>query len=191
MNSVLHTIRKSINSSAYRTRKSMAKIYADADYGEHPISAAINLHRPLKKSSTVGSFHYKPAPPGPASFRHIDGSEDGRSDSMRTRRWPIIPTIASLWRAGSGSDAHQPRHADAIHGASQHGHQTGASKHFLAGESEHGSPGKLKHDLSKSVLSHDEHVCCRTHHTPPPPTRQRTHTMSMRIVDTWGRRLKC
>jgi hypothetical protein len=113
VNSVLHTIRKSMDSNSYRTRKSMSKIYADADDGENPIAAAFNPGRPLQKqSSTMGTFYYKPASPTPASFRNANGS---------------------------GSD----------------------------GGTQHSAPGKLKHDLSKSVLSQDEQVRGRTRRSPP------------------------
>jgi len=173
VNSVLHTIRKSMDSNSYWTRKSMSKIYADADDGENPIAAAFNPDRPLQKqSSTVGTFYYKPASPTPASFRNANGSADALSELSASRRGS---TFASLF--GARSDSSKSRNADtltggSLHWGSQHGYQLGDSQRDLGSTSMHGgsqrdSPGKPKHDLSKSVLSHDEHVRGRTHHSCP------------------------
>ena len=173
VNSVLHTIRKSMNSNSYWTRKSMSKIYADADDGENPIAAAFNPNRPLQKqSSTVGTFHYQPASPTPASFRNVNGSADALSELSSSRR---RSTFASLF--GARSDSSKSSNADALtggsqHGGSQRGYQLGDSQRDLCSTSMHGgsqrdTPGKPKHDLSKSVLSHDEHVRSLNHHSCP------------------------
>jgi len=172
VNSVLHTIRKSMDSNSYWTRKSMSKIYADADDGENPIAAAFNPNRPLQKqSSTVGTFYYKPASPTPASFRNVNGSADALSELSASRRGP---TFASLF--GARSDSSKSRNVDAVaggsqHGGSQRGYQLGDSQRDLGSTSMHGgsqrdTPGKLKRDLSKSVLSQDEQVRDRTRRCP-------------------------
>ena len=164
VNSVLHTIRKSMDSNSYWTRKSMSKIYADADDGENPIAAAFNPNRPLQKqSSTVGTFYYKPASPTPASFRNVNGSADALSELSASRR---RSTFASLF--GARLNSSKSRNVDAVAGGSQHGHQIGASQHGSDGGTQHSAPGKLKHDLSKSVLSHDEQVRDRTRRSRPP-----------------------
>jgi hypothetical protein len=169
VNSVLHTIRKSMNSNSYWTRKSMSKIYADADDGENPIAAAFNPNRPLQKqSSTVGTFYYKPASPTPASFRNVNGSADALSELSSSRRGP---TFASLF--GARSDSSKSRNMDAVAGGSQYegsqrGYQLGASQHGSDGGTQHSAPGKLKRDLSKSVLSQDEQVRDRTRRSRPP-----------------------
>ena len=164
VNSVLHTIRKSMNSNSYWTRKSMSKIYADADDGENPIAAAFNPDRPLQKqSSTMGTFYYQPASQEPASFRNANGSADALSELSARRGGP---TFGSLFRARA--EMSQPRNVDAVAGRSQHGHQIGASQHGSDGGTQHSALGKLKHDLSKSVLSHDEQVSDRTRRSRPP-----------------------
>lgn len=136
LNKALDVLKTSFKSDAYMSRKSMSKIYAAADDDADPLLTALSSAqdggKPLKRSSSSGSFYYAPVSSAPKSVRSVGGSSDRLS--------------------GARSEAHKvdnaSHHGEPVHGGSQHG----------LGASRHGSPGKPEHDLSKPVLSHDEQV---------------------------------